>query len=31
MAIFKDHSLLRGLGVLFIFILLVFTGVFFYA
>ena len=28
---FKDHSILRGLGVLFVFILVVFTGVFFYA
>ena len=28
---FKDHSILRGLGVLFVFILVAFTGVFFYA
>jgi protease-4 len=27
----KNHSILRGLGVLFVFILVVFTGVFFYA
>jgi protease-4 len=27
----KSHSILRGLGVLFVFILVVFTGVFFYA
>jgi protease-4 len=28
---FKDYSILRGLGVLFVFILVVFSGVFFYA